>query len=170
MTTSTTQTMEELDAVLRRFFHVMKRPHAWSVLNDIAGTSIDRPAATILLLITSDSDYRYHLHDLAHRLNIEAPSVTRKVQQLEANGLIVRQQEMKDRRLYNIEATPKGRDIATKIRNAQRAVVTMAVKTWPPGEQTMLVTLLDRFTQGLTEVYDQPQTLHQQLSDDKGNL
>jgi DNA-binding MarR family transcriptional regulator len=106
-----------------------------------------------MVLIAQDSSH-YRLHDLAEHLNIEAPSVTRKVQQLEKAGLIARHQDDKDKRAYDVKATKRGLEVAMKIRDAQRQITSQVLNDWTQQERETFVNLFERFCKGTAEIYN----------------
>jgi DNA-binding MarR family transcriptional regulator len=153
MQASTAEDLDRFEAAVRLFIQTMKRPQSWSLITQKASVDIDRPAATILMLLNAHTGQRCRLHDLAENLNIEAPSVTRKVQQLEQAGFIVRQQDSKDKRAYDLRVTKQGQAVAEKIRSAQRQIMTNALDSWTVDQRTTLVSLFERFSQDIAMLY-----------------
>src|SRR4051794_34088360 len=51
------------------------------------------------------------LRDLAAAEQVRPPSMTRTVQELEADGLVVRQADASDRRVVRVRATPRGKHL-----------------------------------------------------------
>jgi DNA-binding MarR family transcriptional regulator len=145
--------LDTFESALRLFFQTMKRPQAWSLITERAHVEIDRPAATILMILTAAEPQPYRLQDLASQLNIEAPSVTRKVQQLEQEGYVERQQDFKDKRSFTLKPTESGHQIAVKIRNAQREITELAVNSWTAQERTSFVRLFERFSRDIAALY-----------------
>jgi len=60
--------------------------------------------------------------ELARRLGIEPPTVTRMVQRLERSGLIERQRDPHDARLVRVRATPRARLLEGVVRRAWEEV------------------------------------------------
>src|SRR4051812_23155419 len=100
--------LKTLESAMRLFFQTMKRPQRWTDLTVRAGVSIDRPGAMILQVLASSPTERYGVQDLATLLGIEAPSVTRKTQELESSGYIRRVRSAEDKRSVSLELTPAG--------------------------------------------------------------
>ena len=71
--------------------------------------------------------------ELAARLRVELPTVTKAVQRMERAGLLIRQDDEKDTRVSRVYLTEKG-----------RAVYAPALKLWHDLEARML--------QGMTEI------------------
>jgi DNA-binding MarR family transcriptional regulator len=63
--------------------------------------------------------------ELARRLGIEPPTVTRMVQRLERAGLVERQHDPHDARLVRVRATPRARMLEGVVRRAWEEVDTL---------------------------------------------
>jgi len=132
----------------------MKRPQSWLLINEMAGLDIDRPAATVLMVLIAREATQCRLHEIAELLNVEAPSVTRKVQQLEKAGLVSRRQDDQDKRSYDLKATKLGHEVAAKIQNAQRQITRQAFDTWSTSERENFVKQFERFCRNTAELYN----------------
>lgn len=82
--------------------------------------------------------------ELAARLEVEAPHVTRQVQRLQQAGYADRVPDPDDRRAQLIQLTPAGRAASDRIREAGTSGVQAALAHWPPQELHQLATLLHR--------------------------
>ena len=146
------QDIANLEVAIRNFVQTMKRPQTWAMLSARAELTIDRPGATILrLLVAQPGNWR--LHDLAEQLGVEAPSITRKTQQLELAGLVYRQRDEKDGRAFSLRITEKGRIVARKIETAQRQIIEAALQDWPSTERQHFIELFQRFSTDLSQQY-----------------
>lgn len=135
-----------LESAMRAMAQTIKRPQTWATLTARAGLSIDRPGATILRILASQPG-TWRLHDLAERIGVEAPSITRKTQQLEQAGLLGRERDPQDGRAFSVQVTPAGRVIAMKLEAAQRHVLEEALKDWPAADLAQFVNLFQRFSE-----------------------
>jgi MarR family transcriptional regulator for hemolysin len=54
--------------------------------------------------------------ELAERIGLEGPTLTRHLDRMEAEGLIVRRRDPHDRRVWRIEPTPSGRRLYDRLR------------------------------------------------------
>jgi DNA-binding MarR family transcriptional regulator len=149
-----TDNLETFEDSMHLFISTMKRPQSWSLITEMANLDIDRPAATILLVLIAQDSKICRLHDLAEHLSIEAPSVTRKVQQLESAGLVIRQQDDQDKRAYDLKATKQGHQAAIKIRNAQRQMISKVFSGWTNDERKTFVNLFERFSKDMSSLYN----------------
>jgi len=141
--------LDQLEDALRRLFQYIKRPSTWQSLTSLAGVQIDRPSAHIIHTLVQNQKSPYKLNDLADSLGIEAPSVSRKTQELEALGLIRRLRSSSDRRSVYLEVTDEGREIEKRIRQARRNSSESVLKGWTKSERQQFVSLFDRYIEGL---------------------
>jgi DNA-binding MarR family transcriptional regulator len=86
------------------------------------------------------------LTDLAERLRVDAPAVTRKAQQLERAGLVSRARDAEDGRATRLQLTAQGRRTINRFLAARQAWLTGLLAGWPLTEQNELARLLRRFT------------------------
>ncbi len=114
-----------------------------------AGVRLDRGGASLL--------HKLHLHSeplrvtaLADLLGIDAPTVTRKVQQLERDGLVSRQPDPDDKRATRIQLTPAGRRTFERVLKARRAWLDGLLKDWNDQDLADFARLLERFSNALS--------------------
>jgi DNA-binding MarR family transcriptional regulator len=113
-----------------------------------AGVRLDRGGASLL--------HKLHVHGdslrvtaLADLLGIDAPTVTRKVQQLERDGLVSRQSDPDDRRASRIQLTPAGRTTFERVLKARRAWLDHLLQDWDEADLADFARLLQRFSDSL---------------------
>ena len=145
--------LETLENAMRIFFQTMKRPHHWTRVTERAGLTVDRPGAAILRSVMASKDCQCRVHDLAIQLGIEAPSVTRKTQELEQAGYLRRTPDPKDRRAIDLRITPRGRTVSDRLWKAQRELISQALSSWSAADRHQFVELFQRFSNDL--VYPQ---------------
>ena len=146
--------LQQLETAMSRFFQAMKRPQRWARVLQRANLQLDRPAAHILQILSSDEHAACRVQDLASQLGIEAPSVTRKTQELEQLGYLRRRPDPRDRRAVDLSITPRGRAVARKLWQAQRQSITQVLHDWPAKDRQRFVELFDRFSQDIAEEFD----------------
>jgi len=155
-----------LESALRLVFRTMKRPHNWARLAKQAGVDIDRPAATILHTLVAHQNESCRVHDLATLLGIEAPSVTRKTQELEQAGYLRRVPDPHDGRAISLRITPQGRAVSTKLWEAQREIISQALSHWQTAERQQFIALFERFSNDLAAASADhtPQTVNEEIN------
>lgn len=88
--------------------------------------------------------------ELARRLGIEPPTVTRMVQRLERAGLIERQRDPHDARLVRVRATPRARLLEGVVRRAWEEVDGLLTDALGDDGARQLRRLLAAGTEALT--------------------
>jgi DNA-binding MarR family transcriptional regulator len=85
------------------------------------------------------------LGDLADRLGVDAPTVTRRVQQLEGRQLLGRASDPRDKRACLVHLTPAGQRIITRVLLARQRWLEGVLGTWSKRDREELGRLLTRF-------------------------
>ena len=112
-----------------------------------AGVRLDRGGASLLHKLHVHGDSR--VTALADLLGIDAPTVTRKVQQLERDGLVGRHADPDDRRATSIQLTPAGRRTLERVLKARKAWLDRLLKDWNEVDLDDFARLLGRFSDAL---------------------
>ncbi|MFB9410721.1 MULTISPECIES: MarR family winged helix-turn-helix transcriptional regulator [Dactylosporangium] len=81
--------------------------------------------------------------ELARRLEVEVPTITRMTQRMEAAGLVTRVRDETDRRVVRIELTDLGRSLRTRVPEALDAVSARALEGLSDEECRQLIRLLE---------------------------
>lgn len=136
--------LETLESAMRLFFQTMKRPGHWSRVTARAGIVIDRPAAGVLKAVMICPP-PCRVQNLAEMLGVEAPSITRKTQELERAGYLRRVQDKRDRRATDLHITARGRSVANRLWNAQQEIISEILQNWDPAERRQFVESFQRF-------------------------
>ena len=136
--------VDNLADALTYLARVMHRPRTWEEITKRAGVAIDRPGAAILhtLTVCEKEKTDCNIQHLAHALGIEAPSVSRKVQELEQAGLLTRKHNDQDRRTVILHLTRKGRAVFARIHQAKRENLAELLQNWRAADRQKLITLL----------------------------
>jgi DNA-binding MarR family transcriptional regulator len=142
--TSGDTTTGEIDGALLSVARVMNQVRVHSQLKAKAGVDIDRAGAAVLykLLVEGES---LRLSDLAERLGIDSPAVTRKVQQLEHLGLVVRSPDPVDGRASRLCLTRDGRRSIERLLGARRVWLEELLSEWPTPDRQEFARLLQLF-------------------------
>ncbi len=151
------QDLELIDEAMNSLVQAMSRPRAWDNIVARAGIDIDRPAVTLLHMLEKYSSEPCRLNDLAARLGVEAPSVTRKVKELEEQKLIRRVPDPKDGRAFDLEITNAGHKLLARIRAAKKDIFREVLEKWPAVDRNNFAELFYRLSQDLHI----PQNKHQ---------
>jgi DNA-binding MarR family transcriptional regulator len=120
----------------------------------LAGVRLDRAGVTLLFKLSLRGE-SLRVTDLAETLGVDTPTVTRKVQQLERDGMVVRQPDPDDRRASRIRLTPAGRRTIERVRLARRAWLEQLLGGWDNDDLSDLADLLGRFAENLDRDMDE---------------
>jgi DNA-binding MarR family transcriptional regulator len=144
--------LDVIEKAMSLFFSSIKQPAYWSKVASLINENIDRPTAAILQSLAHSQNSECQVQELALSLRIEAPSVTRKTQELETEGLVKRSHSSVDRRIVIVKLTDKGQDLANKIRKAQRQVLSQSLDNWDTNERQAFSELFDKFSRSFSEI------------------
>src|SRR3954467_7342956 len=106
----------EIARALTRITYLSPRARQHERLMALAGVPLDRAAVALLRQIADSEPLRPG--ELAGRLGVEAPHVTRPVQQRQKPGYVTRVPDPDDRRAQRIQLTEAGRRAIDRIREA----------------------------------------------------
>lgn len=145
--------LEVIESALIALHKTNYHHRVWEEIQARAGVSLDRSGALLLKVVSHCNRNACRMQDIAKFLGIEAPSVTRTVQDLEHAGLLRRKTDPNDKRASLVALTAKGRRQLEKIHQARHDRLSTALQEWPKEEQQQLGALLQRFADDLANVY-----------------
>src|SRR3984957_16066931 len=100
-------TIAAIEAALYSLARRLRQAQLKDYISRQAGDDIDQAGMAVLYTLRGEeTDLR--VTDLAARLGIDAPAVTRKAQQLERLGLVSRARDADDARASRLRLTPEG--------------------------------------------------------------
>lgn len=153
---------QELLAVLPRLTQlssVLNRGRLIERAMESAAIHVDRPAMSVLISLHM-TDGPLRIGEIAARMQVVGPHVTRQVNELERRGLVVRVKDPDDQRARLIEPTPDGAAAAGRYMRTVIGWFTDALADWPQQDRQDFGRLLGRFaddiTARLTALDDQP--------------
>ena len=114
-----------------------------------AGVRLDRAGAALLYKLRLYADTPFRVTTLATLLGVDAPTVTRKVQQLERLGYVAREPDPEDGRASLIRLTRGGQETVDRILAAHRDRLTRLFEGWDDDDVRQFGTLLERFSQSI---------------------
>lgn len=137
-----TEDIVQLHQALTRMGYLLTR-HRWhDKVRMAAGVDLDRAASAVLGQLTELGATRPG--ELASRMQVEAPHVSRQVQGLEDAGYVERVPDPGDGRAHLVTVTPKGRDAADRLREVVERMMQDALAQWTQRDVHQLATLLSR--------------------------
>jgi DNA-binding MarR family transcriptional regulator len=113
------------------------------------GLGLDRPAMTVLVTLRM-AGQPLRVGEIARRMQVVGPHVTRQVNDLERRGLARRVADPDDQRARLIEPTPDGAAAADRYLRTLLGWFTEALAGWPAQDRRDFGRLLGRFVDDLT--------------------
>jgi DNA-binding MarR family transcriptional regulator len=110
-----------------------------------AGVDIDQAGLAVLYVLDGEKT-GLRVTDVAARLGIDAPAVTRKIQQLERLELVSRVPDADDARASRLLLTPAGRRVLRRFLLARNRWLTTMLADWPAADRAEFARLIGRFT------------------------
>jgi DNA-binding MarR family transcriptional regulator len=133
----------EIERALDRVSHLLTRARRHGRTVAEAGVPVDRAAVPVLRLL-ADAPGPLRPGELAARLAVEAPHVTRQIQRLEKSGLVERVPDPCDGRARQVRLTGTGREAVDRIRVVSRRWMSEALAGWTEPDRRLFATLLHR--------------------------
>ena len=118
-----------------------------------ARVALDRSSTVVLYKLLVDGD-DINLSCLAARVGMDCPGTTRKVQQLERQGLLKRVRDEDDARAFRIHLTGDGRRTAQKLMSARAEWMEELLASWTDRELGDFSRLLEKFAVSIGEWED----------------
>jgi DNA-binding MarR family transcriptional regulator len=146
----------ELERALTRISHLLTRARRHDRTVAEAGVNVDR-AGVPLLRVLADEGEPMRPGELATRLAVEAPHVTRQVQRLERAGFVERVADPDDRRCQRVRLSPTGREAVDSIRAVGRRWMNEALAEWRPEDRRDLALLFHRMVDDFLDHADRNQ-------------
>lgn len=144
--------IDAIDEALTALHRTTFQHKAWEDLCQKAGVDLDRAGAALLkTVVFTGSPCR--MQDIALLLGIEAPSVTRKVQELEQKGLVARTPDPTDRRVSHVIATSEGKKRLDRLQQVRRRMMAHALRDWSNTDRLNLAQLILKLSEDFTNKY-----------------
>jgi DNA-binding MarR family transcriptional regulator len=123
----------------------MNQVRAHENLLQEAGVRLDKAGVALLFKLHLHEESSLRVTDLAELLGVDPPTVTRKVQQLERLGFVIREADHEDRRATRIQLTAAGRDSLERVLRAHRERLARLFEEWNESDLTAFAAMLERF-------------------------
>src|SRR6266567_7339287 len=132
----------EILRAITRIAYLITRARRHDRVRTVAAVPLDRAAAMVLGQLAEAGPVRSG--ELAARLEVEAPHVTRQVQRLQQAGYVDRVPDPDDRRAQLIRLTAAGRQATDRVREVGVRAMQAALAQWEPRELHQLAGLFGR--------------------------
>jgi DNA-binding MarR family transcriptional regulator len=132
----------EIEETLARISYLLNRARQHDYIAREAGVRVDRAAVPLLRALAGSAPQRPV--DLAVRLAVEGPHITRQITRLEAAGYVKRVPDPSDGRAQLVSLTRSGQEVVDRIVEVIRGTVWRALEQWSPRDRKQLATLFTR--------------------------
>ncbi|MFK4082570.1 MarR family winged helix-turn-helix transcriptional regulator [Kribbella sp. NPDC020789] len=116
---------------------------------DATGLNLDRPGISILVTL-ANTGTPMRVGEIADRMQVAGPHITRQVQALEQRNLVQRVTDPNDKRVSLIEPTPAGAEAAKAYLTTVLGFFREVVAEWPAQDQADLGRLLTKLAEDIT--------------------
>lgn len=113
------------------------------------GIVMDRPSLTVLVTLRM-AGTSLRVGEIAARMQVVGPHVTRLLHELERRGLVRRTTDPHDQRARLVELTPEGGEVAGRYLGAVLGWFTDAIDAWSDEDRDTFGRLLARFVDDLS--------------------
>ena len=143
-------TIAAIESALHSLARRLKQARLHDYLARQAGDDADQAGLAMLYVLRGEcapgaEQGSLRITDVAARLSVDAPAVTRKAQQLERLGLVSRARDADDARAWRLRLTPEGQRVLTQFLLARHQWLAALLADWPSGECREFARLLTRF-------------------------
>ena len=143
-------TIGDVESALQALIRVLKQARLHELLLRRAQVDLDRAGASLLSVLYEHPE-SLRVSELAERLHVDTPAVSRKVHQLEREGLIARSGDQADRRASRLGLTDAGRAAIDTTLSARRAWIAGVLSDWTAAERSDFARALRRFADGVDD-------------------
>lgn len=139
------ETIAQIQSALYALARRLKQSHLRDYIARQAGDDLDQAGMAVLYALHEEEQPSLRVSDLAGRLCIDPPAVTRKAQQLERLGLVNRSRDADDARACRLGLTPEGREVLRRFLDARHQWLATVLADWPADECQEFARLICRF-------------------------
>ncbi|MET8162066.1 MarR family transcriptional regulator [Sphaerisporangium sp. NPDC005289] len=129
--------------------NVLNRGRLFERAVEGAGVALDRPAMSILVTLQMAAR-PLRVGEIATRMQVVGPHVTRQLHELERRGLTRRVPDPHDQRARLVEQTPEGAAVVGRYLQTVLGWFGDALAEWSAQDRQAFGRLLDRFASDLT--------------------
>jgi DNA-binding MarR family transcriptional regulator len=144
------ETIAAIEAALYSLARRLKQAQLKDYISRQAGDDIDQAGMAVLYTLHGE-ETELRVTDLAARLGIDAPAVTRKAQQLERLGLVSRARDADDARASRLRLTPEGCQVLKRFLLARHRWLAALLADWPAAECREFARLISRFADDIDQ-------------------
>ena len=146
-------TIAGIESALHMLARRLKQARLHDFVLKQAGVDIDQAGLAILYVLHAEKG-SLRVTDLAERLGIDAPAVTRKAQRLERLGLVSRTRCVDDARVCRLRLSADGQEAISRFLVARHQWLITLLADWSPEDQRDFARLISRFASDIHQHLD----------------
>jgi DNA-binding MarR family transcriptional regulator len=148
------KTIADIESALHLLARRLKQARLHDFVLKQAGLDIDQAGLAILYALHAEQG-SLRITDLAERLGIDAPAVTRKAQRLERLGLASRARGVEDARVCRLRLSADGQEAISRFLLARHQWLITLLADWSPEDQRDFARLIGRFASDIHQHLDE---------------
>jgi DNA-binding MarR family transcriptional regulator len=145
--------LDSLNRGIQAFGHLVSHGRVIEAVLHHARIELSRADLQVLGTLREAGD-GIRLGDLAERLQLDAPTVTRRVQQLEGRQLVRRATDPFDKRAQLVQLTAAGNRAVERAKSTFRRWLDGVLVGWSAQEREQFARLLERFIHDVSTAVD----------------
>jgi len=138
-----------IETALHSLARRLKQARLHEYIAKQAGDGVDQAGLAILYVLQGEQGVR--VTDVAARLSIDAPAVTRKAQHLERLGLVSRTRDAADARASRLQLTAEGCRVVGQFLLARHEWLATLLAGWSAAERRDFARLIGRLADSVNE-------------------
>lgn len=143
------ETIAAIESALYSLARRLKQARLHGYLARQSGDGIDQAGLAVLYVLHGEDGMR--VTDVAARLGIDTPAVTRKAQYLERLGLVGRTRDAADARASRLQLTPEGSRAIEQFLQARHGWLSTLLADWSGAERSEFARLAARLADGINQ-------------------
>jgi DNA-binding MarR family transcriptional regulator len=144
------ETIATIETALHSLARRLKQAQLKDYISRQAGDDMEQAGMAVLYALHGE-ETGLRVTDLAARLGIDPPAVTRKAQQLERLGMVSRERDADDARACRLRLTPEGQQVLKRFLLARHQWVAVLLADWPAAECREFARLISRFADDIDQ-------------------
>ncbi|MEY9931523.1 DNA-binding MarR family transcriptional regulator [Catenulispora sp. GP43] len=133
--------------------NLLNRGALYEQAAEAAQVTLDRPAMTVLVILDA-AKRPLRVGEIAARMQVVGPHVTRQLNNLEKRRMIKRVPDPDDQRARLIALTPAAEALVERYTTVVNGWFAAALTDWPADDRVELLRLIGRLTNDLTAQLD----------------
>ena len=143
------ETIAAIETALHSLARRLKQARLHEYLTRRAGDGVDQAGLAVLYVLQGEEGMR--ITDVAARLGIDAPAVTRKAQQLERACLVSRSRDVADARASRLQLTEEGCEVIRRFLLARHEWLSALLSDWSADERRDFARLIGRLSDSINQ-------------------